>query len=125
MFIAGLSQCSYCRPGEYSSGQETQRLVLTAGAYNMGSCAGVYVYDPLKRVLNGYPIFINAAGNRFIGWDAGSFQCSDLGWLGSIVAAQGFFGSYSGNQFSQDVTCCWTYFTAVLTPPGDCLRLHR
>jgi hypothetical protein len=117
---AGMSQCYFCSPGEYSSGQETQKLILAQlGAYNMGSCSGVYVYDPLNRVLNGKPIFVNPSGNRFVGWGGGSMRCSDLGWLEQAVASQGYFNSYSGNQYSTDVTCCWPYYTAILTPPGD------
>jgi hypothetical protein len=118
--LAGRSICDFCSPGEYSSLMKTQNFILTStGNYNLGVCAGTYVYDPLDRILNGRPIFINPSANRFVGWDTSAFRCSNLNWLGGIVAAQGFFGGYASQAWYVDITCCWNYFTAVLTPPGD------
>ena len=89
-----------------------------AGDFNSGGCAGVYVRDPLNRILNGFPVWINAEGNRFLGWDSYSMACYRLDQLEGFVAAQGFFPSYNGNQYSPDVTCCWPQYAATLTQPG-------
>ena len=118
--LAGASVCVSCSPGAYSNAAETQDLVLTqAGKDNNGGCAGVYLRDPLNRILNGFPVWINPKGNRFIGWDTSSMSCYILDQLGGFVAAQGFFPSYNINAYSPDVTCCWYEYAATLTQPGQ------
>jgi hypothetical protein len=122
---AGARTCDYCNAGEYSSAPETQQLILIqSGPYNNGGCAGAYIRDPLGRILNGYPIFINSDRDRFIGWETGtaSMACSVLGWLNGIVASQGMFSSFNGNLWSPDVTCCWPQYAATLTPPGESFK---
>ena len=112
--------CISCSPGTYSNAAETQDLVLTqAGEFNSEGCAGVYSRDPLHRILNGFPVWINPKGNRFLGWDTYSTSCYALDQLGGFVAAQGFFPSYHGNQNSPDVTCCWPQYAVTLTQPGQ------
>ena len=117
---AGASMCIYCSPGTYSNAAETQNLVLTqVGDFNIGGCAGVYVRDPLNRILNGFPVWINPGGNRFIGWNSYSTACYALDQLGGIVAKQGFFSPYNENKNSPDVTCCWSHYAVTFTQPGQ------
>ena len=119
---AGASICIYCSPGTYSNAAETQNLVLTqTGEFNNGGCAGVYVRDPLNRKLNGFPVWINSEGNRFIGWETSTFSmsCYALDQLGGVIAAQGSFPSYNGNLNSPDVTCCWPQYAVTWTQPGQ------
>jgi hypothetical protein len=127
---AGARTCDYCNAGEYSSAPETQQLILMPsgpyGPLNTGGCAGTYIRDPLGRILNGFPIFINPDVSRFIGWEPGlgSMGCAPLEWLDGIVARQGVFPSYNSNEGSPDITCCWLQYAATLTPPGD-FRMTR
>ena len=89
-------------------------FVTKAGDPNYANCNGTYVLDP--RFLNGQPIYINAAKDRFIGFESPGWEITATGYLDGILAAGGSFGGYH-NNVGDDVYSTWDSYT-VHKPPG-------
>ena len=102
---SSIPACSQC-----------QSLVFTLkpGDGNYADCDGTYVLDP--RLLNGQPIYINAAKNRFIGFAGFSWIITGTELLNGLLAGGVFSGGFHFNSDPSVLQAWGSYF--VLTPPG-------
>ena len=79
------------------------------GSGNYANCDGVYIIDTSK-LLNGQPVYVNAAKNRFLGYTGGNWVITGTQWLDGILKNQGSFGGFHGNS-GKDVSAGWNEYT--------------
>ena len=104
----------YLNQSSCASCQSVLTLVSKPDAINHGNCDGTYVLDP--RLLNGQPIYINAAKNRFIGFARFSWIITGTELLNGLLAGGVFSGGFHFNSDPSVLQAWGSYF--VLTPPG-------
>lgn len=85
-------------------------FALKAGGEDYADCTGTYVHDP--RLLNGKPVYVNAAKSRFIGFDGSCWQLTGTEWFEGIMAQQGEFGSFHHNS-SADPMLDWANYNVT------------
>jgi hypothetical protein len=85
-------------------------FTLKSGGNNYADCLGTYALD--TRVLNGFPIYVNAAKSRFLGYHpSGGWVITGTQWLSEVLALQGSFGGFHWNgPGGQDPTDTWVNY---------------
>lgn len=91
---------SYCPSVSAPAALPCQDLIFTAipsGGVTYADGAGTYKLD--VRVLNGFPVYVNTARGRFVGYHPSGFWVMGASaGLSAIVASQGAFAYAAGSQ---------------------------
>jgi hypothetical protein len=92
---------------------------LIVGDYNYGDCDGVYERDSESMSwLNGQPVYINEAKNKFLGWAIGSWVIADTVYFNGIMASQGGFSGIQSNDGNAEPQLGWTNYNVTVNSTG-------
>ena len=95
-------------------------FVLDSGNFNYGDCDGVYERDSESMVwLNGQPVYINAAKNRFLGWAIDSWVIADTVYFDGIMSLQGDFSGIQSNDGNAEPQLGWANYNVTVNSSGS------